>query len=150
MSKRQRTPEEPQTRPSPYVPSEKYHTRVGQAFRISNIPSDITSEQFFQILDSLPRDSSSNDGQSNVLGWSFAPAAACADSGLHNTATVTFKSVPTIFQFVCLSRFVSLVEHLQPAIADKQFYGLTPLSDSGQQTTVEYISPQPSVSIWSR
>ncbi|KAL0631516.1 hypothetical protein Q9L58_009624, partial [Maublancomyces gigas] len=139
MSKRQRTPEEPQTRPSPYVPSEKYHTRVGQAFRISNIPSDITMDQFFQILGSLPSDSSSNDGQSNVLGWSFAPAAACADSGLHSTATVTFKSVPTIFQFECLSRSVSLVEHLQSAIVDKHFYGL-PLSDSGQQTTVDIFA----------
>lgn len=141
MFKRQRTPEEnPTRRPSPYVPSEKIHTGVELAFRISNIPNHITIYQFFQLLDSLPRDLSRNDGQSNVLGWSFAPAAASADSGLYSTATVTFKTAPTIFQFQWPSRFFTLIEHQQPAIVDKHFYGLTPLSGSGEQTTVEYVS----------
>lgn len=152
MFKRQRTPEEHPTRPSPYAPSEKTDIKVGLAFRISNIPSHITSYQLFQFLDRLPRDLSRNDGQSNVLGWSFAPAATSADSGLYSTATVTFKTAPTIFQFPWTSRFVSVIDDSQTAIVDKHFYGLTPLSCSWQQATVEYGSPQPTQALetWSR
>lgn len=92
-------------------------------------------DQYFQILDNLNGDSSSNGGESNVLGWSFAPAAATADSGLHSTITVTFRSAPAIFQFEGPSRRVHYPEH----VIDKCFYGLTPLSGSGQHTTVESV-----------
>lgn len=103
----------------------------GLAFRISNLPKEITGHQLLQILNHLHLDISS-DGEfdnENVLGWSLASAAASADTGRVSTATVTFKSLPTVFQFAGASKSISLVPNTPPVNVDKHFYGFTPLSD---------------------
>lgn len=127
-------PSSPHIQPEGNDPTDRVK---GFAFRISNIPSHITGDEFFRVLDRLPRETSSNDdGGSNVLGKSFVPAAASADSERYNTATVTFVSVPVIFKFTGTSCSIRLIDsHI---IVDKHFFGLTPLGVSGQQTTVEY------------
>lgn len=112
------------------------------AFRISNIPRRMTEVEFFRILDSLPRETSLNDGGSNLLGKSFAPAAASVDTELYSTATVTFVSVPTLFKFSGTSCSFNLDGDSQ-VIVDKHFYGLTPLGISRNQTTVEYVFLSP-------
>lgn len=69
---------------------------TGLAFRISNIPSCITQDQFLQIVGRLgvnmPFDVGlPAPGYQNLLAWSFAPSVASADSEKYRTATVTFK-----------------------------------------------------------
>lgn len=115
------------------------------AFRISNIPSCITGDQFLQILEGLS-DASSGGGQRNVLGWSFAPSAASVDAQRYRTATVTFKSVPIEFQIPRTSDhlLVNLVPNTPPVIVDKHFYGLTPLN-CAEHLTVEYAFSGPSL-----
>lgn len=114
---------------------------TGLAFRISCIPSRITGDQLLQILEGLPYSSSLGGdligaGQHNVLGWSFAPSAASADSERYRTATVTFKSAPSEFQFPGTSNCIDLIPNSPSVIVDKHFYGLTPLN-SPEQPTVE-------------
>lgn len=102
----------------------------GLAFRISNIPKEIDGDQLLHLLNGLRLDISSSgklDNQ-NVLGWSLAPAAASADAAGYSTATVTFKSLPTEFQFAGLSRSIYLVPNAPPVNVDKHFYGFTPLA----------------------
>lgn len=116
---------------------------AGLAFRISNIPSRITSAEFVHILDRLPHDGSvgagiGDGGQQNILGWSFAPAAASADTATYRTATVTFKSIPTLFQSSETSTGIDLARDTH-CIVDKHFHGLTPLNFP-VQPTVEYGS----------
>lgn len=110
---------------------------TGLAFRISGIQHSVTEAQLFQILDTLPCDEVL--GQRNVLGMSFAPSAMSADTERYWTATVTFKSVPVMFRFPGASAYVNLVPNASPVIADKHFYGLTPLTNS-PQPTIEYVS----------
>lgn len=107
----------------------------GLAFRISNISCDITPDLFLESLHFLDNNPLA-DGRGNLLGWSFAPSAASADSERYRTATVTFKSVPPQFQLP--SNFVDLIPNAPPVIIDKDFYGLTPLY-SPLQPTVEYV-----------
>lgn len=111
------------------------------AFRISNIPRQITSAEFVHVLDQLPHHGSSgaglvDGGQQNILGWSFAPAAASADAGKYSTATVTFRSIPTLFQFPDTSSRIAIAEDVYCTV-DKHFHGLTPLNFP-VQPTVEY------------
>lgn len=119
--------------------------RSGLAFRISNIPSLITGVEFLHILDRLaPAESVGAElaevGHQNVLGWSFAPSAASADADKYRTATVTFKSTPTAFEFPGTSSVISLATNI-PVIVDKHFHGLTPLSFP-VKPTVEYDWPR--------
>lgn len=109
-----------------------------QAFRISNIPSFITGAELLQILEKLPRAGAAltDGGHQNVLGWSFAPSAASADEDKYRTATVTFKSVPTAFEFPETSSVIYLATNTV-VIVDRHFHGLTPLSFP-VQPTVEY------------
>lgn len=105
---------------------------TGLAFRISNIPSCITQDQFLQIVGRLGLDVPLGVGlpapaYSNLLAWSFAPSAASADAEQYRTATVTFKSVPAEFQYAGTSTSADFVPNAPAAVIDKQFYGLTPL-----------------------
>lgn len=118
--------------------------RSGLAFRISNIPSLITGVEFLHILDQLAPAGFvgaglTDVGHHNILGWSFAPAAASADADKYRTATVTFKSAPTAFEFSETSSVIDLATNT-PVVVDKHFHGLTPLSFP-VQPTVEYDWP---------
>lgn len=141
--KRPRT-EESQPPPSPQlVATDAAAARpraAGFTLRISNIPSSITEENFLRALNELPYDTCSGDGaryQQNVLGWSFAPSAASADSEMSRTATVTLKSVPVSLQFKSGFISIDLFGSVTPAIVDSHFYGLTPLNNSPEQPIVE-------------
>lgn len=113
---------------------------TGLAFRISNIPSCITQDQFLQIVGRLgvnmPADGGlPATGYQNILAWSFAPSVASADSETYKTATVTFQSVPAQFKYTGASKFAGFVPNAPAAVIDTQFYGLTPL----------YTAPQPMI-----
>lgn len=112
------------------------------AFRITNIPSSVTRDQFLESLDSLSHNGTLDGGGSrkNVLGCSFAPSAATADAGEFRTATVTFESIPTEFQFSGSFNHINLIADASPVIVDKHFYGLTPLNFP-IRPTVEYVPP---------
>lgn len=103
----------------------------GLAFRISNIPKEITGDKLRQILNHLNLDIASGDeigNNQNVLGLSLAVTAASADAARYLTATVTFKSLPTEFQFTGATSTLHLLPKYPPVKVDKHFYGFTPLA----------------------
>lgn len=112
----------------------------GLAFRISNIPKEIPGYQVLQIFEQLAVDKFAVGelGGQNVLGWSLAPAAASADAARYSTATVTFKLLPTEFQFAGLSKYIDLVPKAPPLIVDRHFYGFTPLA-TPSHPRIEYV-----------
>lgn len=131
--------------PPPSNESAAAPTVTGLAFRISRIPSRITKDQFFQILQILPYNSPTGDVvsvQRKVLGWSFAPSAPSAESESYWTATVTFGLVPINFSFRgrSVDLDIGLIPYEISVVVDKHFYGLTPLYSS-EHPTVEYASP---------
>ncbi|KAL0632798.1 hypothetical protein Q9L58_008314 [Maublancomyces gigas] len=103
----------------------------GLAFRISNIPKEITGDKLRQILNYLNLDIAFGDdigNNQNVLGMSLAASAASADAARYLTATVTFKLLPTEFQFAGASNSLHLLPKYPPVKVDKHFYGFTPLA----------------------
>lgn len=102
-------------------------TIIGARCQASHITSTL-----LQILDCLHLDNASGGelGNQNVLGWSLAPAAASPDAR-YLTGTVTFKSVPTEFQFAGTYQSNYLFPKAPPVKVDKHFYGFTPLAAPG-------------------
>lgn len=109
-----------------------------QTFRISNIPRYLTTEQFRDVLFHLPtRNKASQviDGP-NVLGWSYAPAAASSLSGRFCVATVTFH-VPPVVEELEMDIKRACGSNASRVKVDLDFLGLTPLADPGETATVE-------------
>ncbi|KAL7918158.1 putative ankyrin repeat protein [Trichoderma austrokoningii] len=99
----------------------KYH-----AIRISNIPCDVTRDQFLGILRSQSK-ATSDFASDNILGWSFTFAAIAGLSERFCVATVTFRIAPALRDLeVSLKR--KLGEGATRLLVDEDFFGLTPLA----------------------
>lgn len=134
----QQSKDDPGQRSSAPQPVTDEHTESASTvtFRISNIPSHLTGQQFLQTLDSDILDRSSR-ALENVLGWSFAPAIS-PHVEKFCIATIRLKSVPARFRSPDFSREIQLFATSPPLIIDKHFSGLTPLNFS-EEPAVEYV-----------
>lgn len=113
---------------------------VGFTWRISKIPGSVTEAEFLRTLNNLPCSPDVIDsGQNNVVRWSFAQAAASADTERFKTATVTFGTVPTQFQTTSNPMTIDLIGNAEPVTIDSHFHGLTPLNNPSGPPTVEYV-----------
>lgn len=103
--------------------------------RVSNIPRDVTRDQFRGILRSLSK-TTSDFTSNNILGWSFTPAAIAGLSERFCVATVTFHVAPALSDLeVSLKR--KLGEGATRLLVDEDFFGLTPLAAPFQSPAVE-------------
>jgi hypothetical protein len=103
--------------------------------RISNIPNDVTRDQFHGILRSLSK-TTSDFTSNNILGWSFTPAAIAGLSERFCVATVTFRLAPALSDLeVSLKR--KLGEGATRLLVDEDFFGLTPVAAPLQSPAVE-------------
>ncbi|KAL6911038.1 putative ankyrin repeat protein [Trichoderma evansii] len=106
--------------------------------RISNIPRDVTRDQFRGILKSLSK-TTSDFTSNNILGWSFTPAAIAGLSERFCVATVTFHVAPALGDLeVSLKR--KLGEGATRLLVDEDFFGLTPLAAPSQGPAVDIIA----------
>ncbi|EHK50529.1 putative ankyrin repeat protein [Trichoderma atroviride IMI 206040] len=106
--------------------------------RISNIPRDVTRDQFRGILRSLSK-TTSDFTSNNILAWSFTPAAIAGLSERFCVATVTFHVAPALSDLeVSLKR--KLGEGATRLLVDEDFFGLTPLAAPLQNPAVDIIA----------
>ena len=113
--------------------------RAFLTFRISNIPRKVTKCDFQEILASLAEEMSTSLGavsQPNLVGWSFAPAAAPQLSQRFSVATITFCVSPTAPELEATIKRRIGVEAGRLTV-DLDFFGLTPLADPQQGAAVE-------------
>lgn len=99
--------------------------------RISNIPKRLGKGEFHDILRNVS-DTLSDTTQSNLLEWSYTPAAASTLSGRFNVATVTFHTAPALDQLEAAFKGKIGLEANRLKV-DQDFFGLTPLADPAQQ-----------------
>lgn len=117
----------------PHIP--RKNPRKYLTIRISNIPRDVTKDQFRGILRSLSK-TTSDFTSNNILGWSFTPAAIVGLSERFCVATVTFHIAPALGDLeVSLKR--KLGEGATRLFVDEDFFGLTPLAAPLQSPAVE-------------
>ncbi|KAL9471607.1 hypothetical protein ACSS6W_009548 [Trichoderma asperelloides] len=120
----------------PHIP--RKNPRKYLTIRISNIPRDVTKDQFRGILRSLSK-TTSDFTSNNILGWSFTPAAIVGLSERFCVATVTFHIAPALGDLeVSLKR--KLGEGATRLFVDEDFFGLTPLAAPLQSPAVDIIA----------
>lgn len=107
-------------------------------FRVSNIPRQLTKERLGDILFGLTSklEPSGITVESNVAGWSFAPAAASGLSERFSVATVTYRIPPSLSHLEKAIKSEIGIEASRLKV-DVDFFGLTPLADPGEDATVE-------------
>lgn len=104
--------------------------------RVSQIPSATPAHQFLGSLEAFVKQRTQKDGKSIIL-WSFAPSAISSNKESECVATVTLQEIPPSFN---IRGYINLKgEGLSlPILVDAHFFGLTPLSNPVNETTVEY------------
>lgn len=117
----------------PFVP-QKFLT-----LRISNIPCipSATADSLRQLLSDLPIAAEGTGGQPNLLEFSYSPTAVSAFSSRYAVVTATFEHAPAIseLEMVLKQKLGAEAGHLK---VDRDFLGITPLSDS-DNVHVEYV-----------
>ncbi|KAF2181720.1 hypothetical protein K469DRAFT_588829, partial [Zopfia rhizophila CBS 207.26] len=109
-------------------------------FRISNVPQSLSEGQFRDILISDDMSTApDNTAQANLLGWSFAPAAASTISERFCVATATFRVPPAASKLEATFKRKIGVGAGRLKV-DLDFFGLTPLADPQQNVNVDIIA----------
>ena len=105
-------------------------------FRISNIPREVTEDQFRDILTNLPVEVEGILGQPNLLGFSYSPAAVSGLAERYWVATATFEGplVSSDLETAIKRKIGVGAARLK---VDLDFFGLTPLFHPPQNTDVE-------------
>ena len=105
-------------------------------FRISNIPREVTEDQFRDILTSLPVDVEGILDQPNLLGFSYSPAAVSGLAERYWVATASFEGplVSSDLETAIKRKIGVGAARLK---VDLDFFGLTPLFHPLQNTDVE-------------
>ncbi|KAL7794022.1 hypothetical protein V8C43DRAFT_314972 [Trichoderma afarasin] len=113
--------------------------RKSLTFRISNIPLEVTRDKLEDILTKLPKTTETGHGQSNLLRFSYAPAAGSMPAKRFAVATVTFAEAPDLGE---LERILkkAIGDGDNELIVDLDFLGLTPLADPLQDALVDIIA----------
>ncbi|PTB53172.1 hypothetical protein M431DRAFT_509509 [Trichoderma harzianum CBS 226.95] len=113
--------------------------RRSLTFRISNIPLEVTRDKLEDILTKLPKTTETGHGQSNLLRFSYSPAAGSMLAKRFAVATVTFAEAPDLGE---LEKFLkkTIGDRDTGVIVDLDFFGLTPLADPLQNTFVDIIA----------
>ncbi|KAL7955267.1 hypothetical protein V8C34DRAFT_327435 [Trichoderma compactum] len=128
--------------PSPQPRAAKLHSpaiRRSLTFRISNVPLEVTRDNLEDILTRLPKTTETRHGQSNLLRFSYSPAAVSMLATRFAVATVTFAEAPDLGE---LEKFLkqTIGDGANGLIVDLDFLGLTPLADPLQDTLVDIIA----------
>lgn len=103
--------------------------------KISNIPGNITKEEFEGILANLADELGPLPNAANrpgLLGWSFARSGHSEQSSIA-TATFCVPPAPSQLEFAIKRSIGAVSDHLR---VDLDFFGLTPLADP-QDAVVE-------------
>ncbi|OPB46269.1 ankyrin repeat protein [Trichoderma guizhouense] len=113
--------------------------RRSLTFRISNIPLEVARDKLEDILTRLPKTTETGHGQSNLLRFSYSPAAVSMLAKRFAVATVTFGEAPDLGE---LEKFLkkAIGDRDNGLIVDSDFFGLTPLADPLQNTLVDIIA----------
>ncbi|KAL6821770.1 hypothetical protein J3E69DRAFT_367941 [Trichoderma sp. SZMC 28015] len=113
--------------------------RRSLTFRISNIPLEVARDKLEDILTRLPKTTETGHGQSNLLRFSYSPAAVSMLAKRFAVATVTFAEAPDLGE---LEKFLkkAIGDRDNGLIVDSDFFGLTPLADPLQNTLVDIIA----------
>ncbi|KAF3073926.1 hypothetical protein CFAM422_003506 [Trichoderma lentiforme] len=113
--------------------------RRSLTFRISNIPLEVTRDKLEDILTKLPKATETGHDQSNLLRFSYSPAAVSMLAKRFAVATVTFAEAPELGE---LEKFLkkTIGDYNNGLIVDLDFFGLTPLADPLQDTLVDIIA----------
>lgn len=114
-------------------------TRRSLAFRISNIPREVVDKDNFRdILIRLPAEAGDTASKSKwtLLGFSYSPSAAPSQAERYAVATATFEDAPTVSELEKLIKREIGVKASRLTV-DLDFFGLTPLTNSLQDITVE-------------
>lgn len=108
-------------------------------YRISNIPRSVNKNELYNTFVDISGHVASPENASvpaQVLGWSCAPSPAASLSQRFQVATVTLGILITASKLE-----MELKRRLGPDASrlkvDADFFGLTPLSDPGDDATVE-------------
>ncbi|KAK4061045.1 hypothetical protein Trihar35433_9970 [Trichoderma harzianum] len=114
--------------------------RRSLTFRISNIPLEVTRDKLEDILTKhVPMTTETGHDQSNLLRFSYSPAAVSMLAKRFAVATVTFAEAPDLGK---LEKFLkkTIGDRNNGLIVDSDFFGLTPLADPLQDTLVDIIA----------
>lgn len=113
--------------------------RRSLTFRIANIPLEVTRDKLEDILAKLPQTTETGHGQSNLLRFSYAPAAGSMSAKRFAVATVTFAEAPNLGELEKTLK-KAIGDGDNGLIVDLDFLGLTPLADRLQDTVVDIIA----------
>jgi hypothetical protein len=119
-----------------YKPLNRRMTHKFPTFRISNIPREVTEDQFRDILTSLPIKVEGLLGQPNLLGFSYSPAAVSGLAERYWVATGTFEG-PLVSNDLETAIKRKIGVGAARLKVDLDFFGITPLYDPPQNTDVE-------------
>ncbi|QYS99703.1 NACHT domain-containing protein [Trichoderma simmonsii] len=128
--------------PIPHQQATRLHgpaIRRSLTFRISNIPLEVTRDKLEGILTKLPKTTETGHDQSNLLRFSYSPAAVSMLAKRFAVATVTFAEAPDLGE---LEKFLkeAIGDRDTGLVVDLDFFGLTPLADPLQNTLVDIIA----------
>ncbi|KAJ4859789.1 NACHT domain-containing protein [Trichoderma breve] len=113
--------------------------RRSLTFRISNIPLEVTRDKLEDVLTKLPKTTGTSHGQSNLLRFSYSPAAVSMLAKRFAVATVTFAEAPDLGELEKILK-KAMDDRDNRLIVDLDFFGLTPLADPLQNTLVDIIA----------
>lgn len=96
----------------------------------------MAKDKLEDILTKLPKATETDHDQSNLLRFSYSPAAVSMLAKRFAVATVTFAEAPDLSE---LEKFLkkTIGDRDTRLIVDLDFFGLTPLADPLQDTLVE-------------